>query len=263
MNIGKIGSEAIGVVQNTAQKAIAKISKEVPKSEFTPQCWSYTMPYEVYTAKKNRYVQKLYETYFDKDGKVIPEIKKFLDETVFDMKIGGGKTEKCVSSTIKNHISSSIHDIETINEELFHGALYPDLILENGFDPKFIVRTHLGPGFYFSGEGEAREYGSVIAAKIRNEGAKCAKADDRFYEGVSSGKTAQKLSGFLGFDSSKYSEETRLQQEFIPKIINEYSRDFIVNELGIDVLRGYGGATPFDYCTCVLNPKIFESVYAH
>jgi len=262
MNIAKVGSQAVSSVQSFAQKAITKITKEVPKSDLPDCVWNTSMPYEVFEAKKRNYINKLYATYFDKDGKVIPEIKEFLDETVFDMKIGGGRNERQVASTIKNHISSSIHDVETIHGELYHGTLRPELVLENGFNPKYIARTNLGPGFYFAGEGEAREYGSVIVGKIRETGATVAKADDRFYENLEIGDTSRKLSKFLGFKTEN-TEESMIQQEFASKIINEYSRDFIVNELGIDVLRGYGGATPFDYCTCVLNPEIFEYIYRH
>ena len=262
MNIAKISSQAVNSVQSFAQKAMPKISKEIPKSDLPACVWQTSMPYEVFEAKKKNYIDKLYATYFDENGKVIPEIKEFLDETVFDMRIGGGRSEKQVVSTIKNHISSSIHDVETIKGELFHGTLRPELVLENGFNPRYIARTNLGPGFYFAGEGEAREYGTVLVGKIRESGATAAKADDRFYEGLEVGDTSRKLSEFLGFKSES-TEESMIQHEFASKIINEYSRDFIVNELGIDILRGYGGASPFDYCTCVLNPEIFEKIYRH
>lgn len=263
MNIAKIGSQALDGIQTITQKAAAKISKEVPVSDLPVAWWDFPMPYEVFEAKKLAYINKLYATYFDENGKVIPEIKQFLDESVFNMKIGGGRMEKQVTSTIKNHISSSIHDVETVYGELYHGAMKPDALLNEGFNTRYINRTNLGPGFYFAGEGEAREYGTVIAAKIRESGATAAKADDRFYEGLPIGDAASKLSKFLGFKTDKYSEEMMIQQDFVSKIINEYSRDFIVNELGIDILKGYGGATPFDYCTCVLNPDIFEKIYRH
>ena len=260
MNIGKIMGNAVGVAQNLTSGA-PKIAKTVPTSDLPVSIWDcqIPMPWEVFEAKKANYIKQLYATYFDENGKVIPEIKTFLDETIFNLRTGGGRAERESVSTIKDYIRGSIHDSDIITGTLYHGALRPEAVLAEGFNPRYISRVNLGPGFYFAGQGEAMEYGTVIAAKIKDEGATIARANDRFYENLSGGEVSRKLGEFLGFRTD-FSEEARIQSEFIPKIVNEYSRDYIVNDLGIDVLSGYGGASPFDYCTCVLNPSIFEKI---
>ena len=260
MNTSKILVNAVSIVQNIAP-SIKKIAKEVPESGLPISRWDdqIPMPWEVFEAKKKMYINKLYETYFDEKGKVIPEIKAFLDETVFNIKTGGGKEQKETISTIKDYLKKSIHEKSNITGELFHGSMNPDKIVSEGFDPKRISRTNLGPGFYFSSEGVAREYGGVVVATIKDSGATCANADDRFYENLVSGDVANKLTDFLGF-KKEFCEEGMIQREFLSTIVNQYSRDYIVEDLGVDALCGFGGATPFDYCTCVLNTDIFKSI---
>lgn len=261
MDIAKIGSQAINSAQTFASKATKKITKAVPSSDLPISRWDFPIPWEVFEAKKSSYINKLYATYFDEKGKLIPEIKEFLDGKTFDIISGSGRDEKIVTSTIKDYLANSIHNPKVITGELYHGTQKAEKIIEEGFNPKHISRTNLGPGFYFAGASEASEYGTVIAAKIKDSGATCADADNSFYAKIShpTGDLFKQLFEFMGF-SNKHCEETMIQREFLPKIIDEYARDYMVNDLGIDALKGYGGSTPFDFCVCILNPNVFENI---
>ena len=208
----------------------------------------------------SEYNQKLTELFFDSNGKLIPEVKTFLDEQVFEIKTGG-KNGRVIHSTLRDYLRQSIHGATTFETTIYHGTLNPanvDNIVKNGFDLNKISngRTKLGPDIYFADYGLAMNYGTVIQAKAKGI---VANADNAFYENVTNYDICKKVGEFIGLTPEKCNDPDTCY-DFPAKLINAYSREFIIEKLGIDAISGWGGNGPCDSCLCVLNTKILSDI---
>lgn len=218
----------------------------------------YIDPFSGENEYKKDYMEKLYQTYFDENGKMNPEITKFLDNEIFEIELQYPAGEK-INSTLKDYIRASFRNPFPISDTVCHGTgayLHAKDIINNGFDPKFIKRTNLGPGFYFSSEEYARLYGILLKADFKGI---IADANAKFYESIEKSNAKNKLSEFLGF-SNEFSAKSMLQSEFSKYLLNEYCRNFIVEGLGIDAGRGVCGNAAGESCLCVYNPRTLTNI---
>lgn len=209
------------------------------------------------SAKRKEYMSKIMDICFDKKGELNPAIKKHLDESLFlfDTKDGAQKL-----MTFKDAIKASIKGERMIDTNLYHATDMKETvqsIIKNGFDPQKIARTEFGPGFYFAGsEGEAMNYGSAkLTARIKG---KCAHVDGKYYERVKTWKMQDKLKKFIGLNSFGYPTQ-EVENSVTSKIINEYARNILVNELGYDCAYGAEGGKA---CFVVYNPKAISDIKA-
>ena len=269
MNIGSLGAYASKIdfgkiaddLASGAQKTLKKAPKLKLENPLNAPYSEFGKILEKNEALISEYKKTLDGLYFDEKGNLAPEIQKFLDETIFEIKTGG-KNGTVINTTIKDYLRQSIHTPSTFDGTLYHGTLNPkniDNIIANGFDINKISssRTRLGPGFYFSSDyGIAREYGSVLKADAKGI---IAGADNAFYENVPSSKIIKQLGEMIGL-TPDVCDDQETCYSYPVKFINEYVRKFIVEKLGIDALSGWGGNSPVDQCICVLNPKILSNV---
>lgn len=250
-------NSGFGNISKIASKGIDEIRSNIPKLKFDQKPWE--IEYEAINKARSEYTDKLYSHFFDEKGNLLPVIEKYLNETIFDIEVPQFRGKTVVHSTLKDYIRDSISNPRIFSDSIYHGTSSQsaiDDILENGFNPRFISNTRLGPGFYFSEYGEAVNYGTVLKAMAEG---KLADAKERFYENVTSYEISKKIADFIGLTHEVCDDPTVLV-EFPKKLINEYSRNFIINKLGIDALTGYGGATPRDFCLAILNPKIIKNI---
>lgn len=268
MNFSSLGPYASNLTFGNSGKTIKQTAKgflpEIPELKLPNlnnlSFSEWGAAYDKRNASIQSYKQQLNDLFFDSNGKILPAVESFLDNQVFEIKTGG-KNGCVIHSTIKDYLRQSIHSPETVDGKLFHGTINPsniDNIIQNGFDINKISsgRTRLGPGFYFADYGSAMNYGSVLQVDAKGI---VAGADNAFYENVTDSSICKKVADFIGLNADKC-DDSETCYSFPAKLINEYSRQFIVENLGIDALRGWGGNGPADYCICVLNPKILSNV---
>ena len=233
------------------------IKDKLPSTEKYAECCSWMVPYEKREEMKQEYKSKILEAVIDSEGKIDKRIVDFLDNQKFDIDIDG--TGKKKSMTIKEAIDSAIVRTYDADTTLYHATWtteVADKIIQNGFDPDKISRTKLGPGFYFSpSEGGAIEYSScILKADIKG---KCAQVNGPFYEQITNAHPVIALSDFIGLNSREY-ELGMAENEVCTKLVNEYARNYLVNELGVDM--AYGSSGRFETCYAVYNPDSISNV---
>ncbi|MBQ4646633.1 MAG: hypothetical protein IJB79_04730 [Candidatus Gastranaerophilales bacterium] len=269
MDISSLGAYAGNLnfkgATDVAMKGAKKLIQDLPalklKNPMEVPFGEFSQVLEENEALTKAYRAQLDAICFDENGNLAPEIAKFLDETTFEITTGGSKGVP-IETTIKDYLRQSIHTPEVAQGTLFHGTLNPrniDNIIENGFDVSKINsgRTKLGPGFYFSGDyGAAMNYGCVLQADAKGI---VAGADNAFYENVANSKTCKQVGDLIGL-TPEVCDDPETCYSYPAKLINEYSRKFIVEKLGIDALRGWGGNSTADNCVCVLNPNILTNI---
>lgn len=212
-------------------------------------------PYEKADRLKSEYKGKIMEACFDKDGKLNPRIRRHLDESKFVFELKEGCPEVM---TIKEALKRSIMGESKVNMDMFHGTPtieQRDSIIENGFDPKRISRAEFGPGIYFTpSEGEAMIYGNAkVLAKLKG---RCARFDGPFYSKVANGAVLNAVQKFVGLKSKGY-PTTQLEHESAQRIVNEYVRTVLCDELGYDF--GYG-ASRSKACYVAFNPEAITDI---
>lgn len=232
------------------------VEDKLPNPELYSDCDNF---YILYTKRKelsDEYCKKIMQICFDKDGKIDSRIKKYLDTAKFNIKASdAGETKQM---TIKEAINSAIIRRYRAKGNFYHATAYKEIgdkIIEEGFDPMKISRTKFGPGFYFSpSEGGALMYSNcVLKSDFDGE---CALVDGPFYDRITDSDASKKLREFIGLKSNSYSIHMA-EYEILSKIINEYSRDYLVNELGIDMAYGSSRA---ESCFAVFNPQILSNI---
>jgi len=203
------------------------------------------VPIDTFFKKQNEleeaYRKALKETCFP-NGKLNKVIKEFLDETKFDFRKADGTVEQ---KTIGEKLSEAVLRVLECEGDLFHGTYTNEIakkIIKEGFNPECITRTKCGPGFYFtSSEGEARNYGSSVL-KVHCAGKQAIMKKDYYEEIMHKSDVMAKLCDFLDLKSLNYSTG-KIQGEITVGIINEYCRNYIADELGIDVSYASSGRT--------------------
>ena len=189
---------------------------------------------------QDKYRVQLQEICFP-DGKLNNDIKKFLDETKFEFEKFGVKDEK----TIGEKLSEAILTTQYCEGDLYHATFTSEVankIIKEGFNPEYISRTKCGPGFYFtSSEGDARNYGSCVL-KVFCKGKQARMKNDYYNDILNKSDISTKLKDYLNFKSINYSTG-HVQSEICTRIINEYCRNYIANELGIDITYASSGST--------------------
>lgn len=175
------------------------------------------------------------EECFDENNKLNPIIKKELDKSKFLIKTDKGDELLSIKDAIGRFVLRD--NGEMCVKKMYHACgTYETVnkILEEGFDPKTISRTMYGPGFYFTGsEGNARNYGTAIMnADLKGH---CVALDPEWYDAISTGATIDKIEKFTGAD-----------YKTAGKILNEYTRNLIAEDLGIDFAHCMGNYVCFN-----------------
>ncbi len=233
------------------------IEDKLPRPEKYAETSSWMLPYEKREELKTEYKEKIMDAITDSEGKLDKRIVDFLDKQKFDIEAADSKEKK--NMTIKEAINAAIVRTEKIDATAFHATFVREIgeqIIQNGFDPSKISRTKLGPGFYFSpSEGGAREYSSsILTAKLKGT---CAQVSGPYFEKITDAGVARSISNFIGLKSNDYILGMA-ESEVCSEIINEYARDYLVNDLGIDMAFGSSGR--FETCYAVYNPDAISNI---
>lgn len=206
---------------------------------------------------------------------VTPEIKEAMDNSVFLFENPRGET---IKGTIKDAILFYAIEDETMSNipcrGLFHGTSRENMekILTQGPDVTLSSRTAFGPGMYFAfTEGDAMDYSSTklmadIEPTRRKDGTygKFVRFNTDFYEKIK-GPGIAKISKLTGIKAT--SEDfgpgvpyyvSRVKMEVPGKIFDDYCRDVIVNELGIDA--ACGRSHRYHSCAVAFNPDCIHNI---
>lgn len=245
----------VSFAKNVQQTKTMGVEDKLPNPKLYVDIDNFMFPYSQAEKLKTEYTEKIKSVCFDENGKVDEKIKNFLDTEKFEIKAHDGSKKLM---TIREAIEESIVQTDNVNATLFHSTFVKEngqQIIDNGFDPNKISRVQLGPGFYFSGsEGGAREYNScVLKADCKG---KTAIFNEPYYERIVSSGIPSKLAEFIGFSSKDYGTGM-IEFQMTDKILNEYTRNLIVDELGYDM--AYGRAKQ-DTCYVVYNPDAISNI---
>jgi hypothetical protein len=198
---------------------------------------------------REEYCEKLFLACFDKDKKIDSRVVDFLDTTKFDIKTSNGSIKRM---TVGEALKDSIEEIVPYSGSLYHATGSGEIsqkILKEGFDPLKISRTKIGPGIYCTGsEGHAIFYSDAMV-KFEYEG-KCAYVQPEFYERIKNDEVLAPICNFVGMDTSTYPFGSDAYL-VAGKMLDEYVRNYFVNELGVDMVEGRTG-----YCersTAIFN----------
>lgn len=216
-------------------------------------------------------------TITDKQGRPItkldPKIKEMLDSTTFEFTAPNGSKMNC---TIKDAINAYI--VDTLDEDtefhrVIHGSSLESIsdIINNGPDMRKTSRSAFGPGMYFAfSEGAAHDYSSaklmadIIPQRRENgEKGKIVRFNTNFYDDTINNHNVHKaITDFTGLKAPNepwqphYIE--RAYMELPEKLVDEYCRDLMVEEMGIDAAQC--SARGFHPCAVVLNPDAITNI---
>ena len=204
---------------------------------------------------REEYREKLISACFDKEGKLHPLIKDKLDNSLFAFQLDGN-TVKVMS--IKDAVKSSVMSERSIDTDVIHatsGIENAKSIVKNGFDPKRISRTEFGPGFYFAtSEGNAMNYGSAkVQARLKG---KCAIMNGKYYENIKTDAVVNAVKEYTGMKSMGY-PTYEIEDRVAEIVVDEYTRNLLVNELGYDCAYGSNGCMA---CYVAYNPDAIHDV---
>ncbi|MBQ4123791.1 hypothetical protein IJD44_08760 [bacterium] len=246
-----------GSSMSAGKKKTMGVENELPNPQLYADCDNWNYP----TKKKEEliadYKSKLKNIIFDADKNIDKRIVDFLDNQKFEIETSTPGVK--VPMTIKEAINASIKEVNDFDSYLYHATAWKEIgdeIIRTGFDPDKISRTKLGPGFYFSGsEGGAREYSSsVLRADCKG---KCANVEAAYFEKITDAGVISAIKDFIGINNAGYAVNTAAY-EFCSKILNEYARQYLVNDLGIDM--AYGASGRFETCFAVYNPNSISNI---
>lgn len=205
-----------------------------------------------------------------------PAIKEALDNSVFHFEgPDGEKFSGTIKEALEKYITYVDDDSVIMYQGLLHGCSQESLndIIENGPDMKKISRSVFGPGMYFAlSEGDAQDYSSakvkadIVKTKRENgEIGKFVRLKGAFYEKVTNMAVTNMACQLAGIDPESiycYPQGqpyyiSQIKQEVAKKLIDEYCRNILVDELGIDA--GYGHAPYHHSCIVVFNPDSVQN----
>lgn len=212
----------------------------------------------------------------DKNGrpltKLDPQIKEMLDSTIFEFEAPDGSKMK---GTIKDAISSYI--VETLDDEArFHGLIHGTSteaisdIINNGPDMRQTSRSAFGPGMYFAfSEGDAHDYSTAkltadIIPQERESGdiGKVVRFNTNFYDKINNCNIRNAIIDFTGLEAPNEPGQPyyidRAYMELPSKLIDEYCRELMVEDMGIDaaICSAYG----YHSCAVALNPDSVKNI---
>ncbi len=197
----------------------------------------------------------------------LQEIKEVLDQNIYEIQTTDGKT---IKGTIKEYIQANIEKIieNDHSEGLLHGTSKEarKSILENGFDQNKVSRTVCGPGTCFTGsEYEAHQIGGGAIIKCSYSGTS-AVLKHGFFDKI-------RYNDAVVDDISKMAEiklypETYSQTYYnkvakVERILGEYVRDVLVNQLHIDAGIDRGRQPCIPGCFVVYNTKTLSDLKAY
>lgn len=215
-------------------------------------------------------------TITDKQGRPItkldPKIKKMLDSTTFEFTAPNGSKMNC---TIKDAINAYI--VDTLDEDaefqgVIHGSSLESIndIINNGPDMRKTSTSAFGPGMYFAfSEGDAHDYSSaklmadIIPQRRENgEKGKIVRFNTNFYDKINNHNLHKAITDFTGLEAPDEAFQPyyieRAYMELPSKLVDEYCRDLMVEEMGIDAAQC--GARGFHSCAVVLNPDAITNI---
>ena len=274
-------------VSNYVSKPVNKNLNTPPKSSNVAFCGGmfYGAPAESTNAEKAEYEKSLMNKFFvkltDENGNLIrtshgrevdvlvPGIKEEMDSRIFKFTDANcNEFEGTVKDIIERHI---IYDdnLKDKYERMFHGTdkNYIKDILENGPDVTRSSRVVFGPGMYFAlSEGDAQAYsdGKLLADIVKTtrqngEQGKFVRVNGAYYDRMAQSDVMRTLGKLLGTEvtGADYQGNTPY---YVPtskmsvqnKVLNEYCRRILVDELGIDAAFALDSA--YHTCIVVFNP---------
>lgn len=204
--------------------------------------------------------------------KLDPKIKEMLDSTIFEFEAPDGSKMK---STIKDAISAYIVDTlddDTVFNGLIHGASTESIsnIINNGPDMRQTSRKTFGPGMYFAfSEGDAHDYytskltADIIPQKRENgEIGKIVRFNTNFYNKINNFNLHRAIIDFTGLKApNEPGQPYYIAQAYIElpsKLIDEYFRNLIVEEMGIDAAICISHA--YHPCAVVFNANAVKNI---
>jgi len=205
---------------------------------------------------KKEYSDKISDACFDDNGKLNPVIKKKLDESHFVFELEDGTPQVM---TIKEALKSCVLSSRPVDMQVFHATFTKETaqnIIDKGFDPMRISRTEFGPGFYFApSEGDAMNYGSAQLS-VRLKGNMAIMDHGKYYQKIANSAVINSVRDFTGLKSTGY-PTSEIEARSAEKIVNEYARNVLTEELGYDCAYGAGGGKN---CLVAFNPKAISDV---
>lgn len=231
------------------------IKDKLPNTALYADINRFDLDYDKRQALCDEYFNKIMSVCHDENGNLDSRLKDYLDNTKFEIADKNGIKRMM---TVKEAIEGSILRSYDIDIPLFHATYTKEIgeqIIKNGFDPNKISRTQFGPGFYFSGsEGAAMQYNSaVLVADCKG---KCAHVDGPYFDRITDSGIYGKLAEFIELPMQEYGFGT-VGHDVCRKLLFEYTRNMIVNELGYDMAYG---SSRVDSCYAIYNPKAISNI---
>lgn len=231
------------------------VENQLPNPALYADLDRFDMDYRKQDALGEEYFNKIISVCFDENGKLDERLKSYLDNEKFEIADKNGVKK---NMTIKEAIESSIIGDFDFDNTLYHATWtteVADQIIKNGFDVNKISRTQFGPGFYFSSSyGAAREYNSAVL-KADCKG-KCAHVDGPYFDRITDAGVTSNIARFIGLTANGYGT-AKYEHNVARKVLHEYTRNMIVNELGYDMAYG---SSRVDSCFVVYNPKSISNI---
>ena len=209
--------------------------------------------YDERDAIKSEYYNKAMSVVFDENGKLDKRIVDYLENTEFPYTDGSNKTVK-----IKDLMKDSIYRTRHIDFPMYHATSSEEAannIIKNGFDPKRISRTLVGPGFYFSPSRDCTLMYNNHVLKAQIEGT-CADVNSEKLQEIDKLDLYSTIGKFVGFEGNDYNIAVT-DSHVMSKIVDEYVRTSFYEDFGIDVVDGNGGGVS---CYAVYNPAAIKTI---
>ena len=233
-------------VSNSSPKIL---QDKLPNQKLYADCGNPLVDWNKRDELQKEYNDKLLEACFDENKKIDPRLVDYLDNTEFEIEDSNGKVRKM---TVGEALKDSIREIVPHRGSLYHATESTDIarkIIKEGFDPLKISRTKIGPGIYCTtSEGHALEYSRAVLS-YDYEG-NCAYVQREFFDRVKCHNVISSICDYVGIDTSSYPLGSDAYM-VAGKMLNEYVRNYLVNELGVDMAKGQTSYSEFS--TVIFN----------
>lgn len=216
---------------------IPKLNMPKPEDfiDFTKS--TFERPNEAY----ENYYKALSQECFDENGKLKKSITDYFDTKKFNLPDKNGKTKpQTLAKFFTDNVETPASDANWENKNLYHATFIrqtAEKIQTEGFDFNKVSRAKYGPGMYLTqSEGEARNYGSsVLSCDVSG---RRGHVSSPFYEKMENSNISGIISDDLKIETAPIRDYKifNANQNFISKILGEYTRNFFVDKLGVDLL---------------------------